>query len=98
MGKRFTSAQKAQIIDLHLNNGYSTRQLVKEFGVSRTCIQNWLRSYREKVGDKPLNNNINKKQISSGKAAKLMMMNEIKMQIEVLETFQNELERWDVPE
>lgn len=98
MGKRFTSAQKAQIIDLHLNVGYSTRQLAKEFGVARATIQNWLRDYRNKTGENPLPNNKNKNNIPLGKASKIMMMNEIQMQIEVLETFQKELERWDVPE
>ncbi len=97
MGKRFTSVQKAQVIDLHLHGGYATRQLAKEFAISRACIQNWLKAYRKNTGTKPLPNNVNRRKVSSGKATK-MMMNEIKMQIEVLETFQSELERWDVPE
>lgn len=98
MGKRFTSAQKGKIIDLHLHGGYSTRRLSSEFGISRSSIQNWLRTYRAETGETPLANNINKAAIKPGNASKIMMLEEIKMQIEVLETFQKELERWDVPE
>jgi len=98
MGKRFTSAQKAQIMNLHLNGGCSTRHLSSEFGIARATIQNWLRDYREKTGEAPLPNNINKKTASFGNASRIVMMSEIQMQIEVLEAFQKELERWDVLE
>jgi len=58
-----SSHRKKIIIDLHLNGGSSTRHLSSEFGIARATIQNWLMDYREKPGEAPLPNNMNKRKL-----------------------------------
>lgn len=77
MARRFTIIQRNEILDLHLNQGYSTRVLAKEFGIGRTTIQSWLRSYRKETGADPMPNNINGKPETKVQPAKQMMLNEI---------------------
>lgn len=38
MGKHFSQGQRNKIIDLHLNENYSTKRLAKDFNISRTTI------------------------------------------------------------
>lgn len=53
------------------------KRLSSEFGISRSCIQNWLRVYRAETGEAPLANNINKAAIKPGNAIKIMILEEI---------------------
>lgn len=84
-----------EIIDKHINHGYSTRLLAQEYGIGRTTIQSWLRAYRTQTGDCPQPQNRKVVKEANETFIKQRMMNELKMQIDVLKSFQKELERWD---
>lgn len=95
MGRHFSQEQRNKIIDLHINQSYSTRRLAEDFNIGRTTIQNWLRKYREELNLDPVSPTREIVSQNSVNPARVMMLEEIKMQMEVLEAFQNELERWD---
>lgn len=95
MGRHFSQAQRNEVINLHINENYSTRYLAKEFNIARSTIQNWLQAYRLEHCLEPVANNRKGKNQKSFDPSKIMMIKKIKVQIEVLEAFQNELERWD---
>ena len=95
MGRHFSLEQRNKIINLHINQSYSTRRLADEFNSGRTTIQNWLRKYREELNLDPVSSTRESVSHTSVNPARIMMLEEIKMQMEVLETFQKELERWD---
>jgi transposase-like protein len=93
----YTNEQRKEIIRLHLEEGYSTRLLAKEYKIGRTTIQSWLRAYRNDTGEAPQPQNRKVVKRSKEAVLKKLMLKEIEMQLTVLKSFQNELEGWDLP-
>lgn len=97
--KGFSKELKSEILEKHFIKGYSTRLLANEYGVSRASIQNWKKKYIELNGN-PDYKPSSKKTQRNTKVVNLKdkdeLYKELQMQIDILTSFQKELERWDV--
>jgi transposase len=93
VAKHLTQDERDEILRLHYEEGLSTRYLAETYSISRSAIQNWLRADRRKRAQQRL---AGRKKGSSKEADRLIR--ELKMYVEVMQTFLQELERWDAPE
>lgn len=90
MKKHKTFEEREEILKLHIDKGYSTRFLSKEYNISRTTIQNWIRAYRK-------TNNLvylpRKKAIIKGLHNDNATIKKLRAEIQILKSFLQQTER-----
>ena len=94
MGRKLDQSTKDEIVRLNLEEGISTRVLAIRFKISRTTVQSCLRNYR-----KVRNNNDQNSTYKTRKKTltpKDELVKQLKMQVDILQSFLKELERWDI--
>ena len=91
MGKHLLQEERDEIVRRHFEEGWSTRSLAKEYSINRTAIQNWIRADRRKRAQTKLASG----KINSPKKEADKLIQELRMHVEVMQTFLHELERWD---
>lgn len=78
-GKRYTDQFKKQIVNLY-NNGKPLSEIIKEYGMTRASVYNWINKYNSTGSFKPEDNKSDKqKELDrlQKENAKLKMENDI---------------------